>query len=122
MKIGGSASDHLANERTFLAYIRTALAFIGFGFVSARFAVFMREFSQIAHNRLPSGHGVSDSLGVAMVVMGIAVGCFGAYRYSAQLRAITDGRPNPLSIPAAVATAVGIALFGGLLAVVLFRL
>jgi putative membrane protein len=30
-------SDYLAVERTFLAWIRTGLAFMGFGFVVARF-------------------------------------------------------------------------------------
>jgi uncharacterized membrane protein YidH (DUF202 family) len=43
------ATDALANERTYLAYVRTALAFIGFGFVIARFSLFTREFAAFAH-------------------------------------------------------------------------
>ena len=34
------ASDYLAAERTFLAWIRTGLALMGFGFVVARFGLF----------------------------------------------------------------------------------
>ena len=43
------ATDTLANERTFLAYVRTALAFIAFGFVIARFSLFAREFAMLVH-------------------------------------------------------------------------
>ncbi|MBV9232636.1 MAG: DUF202 domain-containing protein, partial [Candidatus Eremiobacteraeota bacterium] len=43
------ATDTLANERTYLAYIRTALAFIAFGFVIARFSLFAREFASLMH-------------------------------------------------------------------------
>ena len=38
-----SPSDYLAAERTFLAWIRTGLALMGFGFVVARFGLFLRE-------------------------------------------------------------------------------
>ena len=37
-----SASDFLAAERTFLAWIRTGLALMGFGFVVARFGLFLQ--------------------------------------------------------------------------------
>ena len=46
-------SDYLAAERTFLAWIRTGLALMGFGFVVARFGLFLqalqggRQFSDI---------------------------------------------------------------------------
>jgi putative membrane protein len=36
-----SLSDYLAAERTFLAWIRTGLALMGFGFVVARFGLFL---------------------------------------------------------------------------------
>jgi putative membrane protein len=38
--------DYLAEERTFLAWIRTSLALIGFGFVVARFGLFLAEILQ----------------------------------------------------------------------------
>jgi putative membrane protein len=40
----GKASDHLANERTFLAWIRTSISIIVFGFVVAKFGITLREF------------------------------------------------------------------------------
>ncbi len=36
---------YMAAERTFLAWIRTGIAFMGFGFVVARFGLFLREIA-----------------------------------------------------------------------------
>ena len=121
MAAAGSATDHLANERTFLAYVRTSLAFIGFGFVIARFSVYMREFAQLQHQNTALTHGVSDTFGVIMVFIGVLVALFGAYRYARQAHAIREGKADPLSARAAIATAVAIAVFGGILAIVLHR-
>ncbi len=116
-----TARDHLANERTFLAYLRTALAFVGFGFVIARFAVFMREFAAVERHS-SSGPSVSVTFGIIMVFMGIVIGAFGAYRYIRQLRALAEGRPEELSVNAAVAIAGVIAVFGLVMAYVLYRI
>ena len=115
-----SIRDHLANERTFLAYVRTALAFVGFGFVIARFAVFMREFAVIERHS-EAGPGVSVTFGVVMVFMGIVIGGFGAYRYIRQLRALSVGRAEELSITSAIVIATIIGLFGTVMAYVLYR-
>src|SRR4051812_16870741 len=53
---GGSPSrarDHLANERTFLAWVRTALGLLGLGFVLARMGLFLE---QLALTSLPGSH------------------------------------------------------------------
>jgi putative membrane protein len=90
------ASDHLANERTYLAYIRTALSFIAFGFVVARFALFSREISLVAHITGPNA-GASKLLGVAMVLAGVAVGITGGVRYAATNCALRKGGSSALS-------------------------
>ncbi len=41
------ARDHLANERTFLAWIRTALGLIGMGFVLARMGLFLEQLASV---------------------------------------------------------------------------
>lgn len=115
-----AARDNLANERTFLAYVRTSLAFIGFGFVIARFAVFIREVAVVEHQSSPTG-SVSVGFGVAMVGMGLVLGVFGAYRYARQQRALAVGRPERLSITAAVAITVVLCTFGSTMAYLLYR-
>ncbi len=84
------ATDVLANERTFLAYVRTALAFIAFGFVVARFALFVEQLSQFAHVRL-SGPHYSTAFGAIMAIAGVAIGVLGAWRYAAADKALHTG-------------------------------
>lgn len=90
------ATDTLANERTYLAYIRTALAFIAFGFVIARFSLFAREFTALAH-RLNPEPGLSTTFGTLMAIFGIFVAVLGAWRYARTDRALREGRVSTLS-------------------------
>ena len=85
------ATDTLANERTYLAYIRTALAFIAFGFVIARFSLFAREFTLLVHRSNPEP-GLSTAFGTAMAVFGIIVALIGAWRYARTDRGLREGR------------------------------
>ncbi len=103
------ATDVLANERTFLAWIRTALALAGFGFVIARFALFTREFGLVTHSAVPEGGGLSSGLGGAMVVAGIVAAVYGSYRYVAMARGLRAGRVIALGDRAAIVS-------GGLIA------
>ena len=112
------ATDSLANERTFLAYARTALAFIGFGFVIARFSVFLREASIVAHLPIPSSH-LSSTFGALMAMAGALCGLYGGYRYVATARALRVGSVSPLPDAAAITVAITIALIGGVVAFVL---
>jgi putative membrane protein len=63
----------LAAERTFLAWIRTGIALMGFGFVVARFGLFLRELAA-AHQILSlRTTGLSLWLGTALLIIGIVV-------------------------------------------------
>jgi uncharacterized membrane protein YidH (DUF202 family) len=44
------SQQHLANERTFLSWLRTSIALIGLGFIVARFGLFLREFGLVIKN------------------------------------------------------------------------
>jgi putative membrane protein len=105
------ATDALANERTFLAYARTALAFIGFGFVIARFSLYLREAEAVAHLQ-PTPSGISTVFGAGMAAAGVACALYGAYRYVASARALRKGTVAPLSDGAAVVGALVIAAIG----------
>jgi putative membrane protein len=108
------ATDLLANERTFLAYLRTALTFVAFGFVVARFALFERELALLTHSNPPS-HGVSVLFGTLVALFGSALAAYGGLRYSAAARALREGRSAGLSTIAAtvmctIATVIGAAV------------
>jgi len=90
------ATDTLANERTYLAYIRTALAFIAFGFVIARFSLFAREFSTLTHHS-NAEPGFSTTFGTGMAIFGIFIALLGAWRYARTDRFLREGRISTLS-------------------------
>jgi putative membrane protein len=72
------ARDHLANERTFLAWVRTGVAIVVFGFAIGRFAIAMRQLTEFqGHTSKTTGISVwmgSSAMlgGVVMVVAGLA--------------------------------------------------
>lgn len=78
---------YLAAERTFLAWIRTGLALMGFGFIAARFGLFLREefTSGIA---MREHAGLSLPVGVTLIILGVVVNVCAGVRYHRQLRAI----------------------------------
>jgi putative membrane protein len=111
MAIGDSSKtrngDYMANERTFLAYLRTSLSFIAFGFVVARFSLFAQEFAFVTHQRTP-GFRFSTAFGVAMAAAGIVVALYGALRYARMHTAIADAKAEPM--PPGVAAGLGAVL------------
>ena len=114
------AADSLANERTYLAYVRTALSFVAFGFVVARFALFTREISIVTHITIPHA-GISKDFGIAMVLVGVVVGALGAVRYGRTERALREGRSAALSPLVANIGAALLFAIGAVVAADLFR-
>ncbi len=72
---------YLAVERTLLAWIRTGLAMMGFGFVVARFGLFLRTLER-QQDVLPREQG-SPSLwfGTAMILIGVVVQLLAGWQY-----------------------------------------
>ena len=66
-------TDHLANERTFLAWIRTGLATITFGFVVERFGLLVRELGLKGHLLPIVSINFSSLVGVTLTILGIAI-------------------------------------------------
>jgi len=94
--------DHQANERTFLAWLRTAIALIGFGFAIARFGIFLSKLqAAFTHQNTPSPSFLrSEIIGVALVSIGIVLIPLSLWRYNQVFRQIEleDYRPNRLLI------------------------
>ena len=115
-----NVTDQLANERTFLAYLRTALACIGFGFVIARFGLFVRELAATTGMHEATA-GVSAPLGVLMIGVGIVLAIFGGYRYALVARSIAQGTQAQLSVRAATAAVVALCGLGLITAFVIYH-
>jgi putative membrane protein len=80
-----------AAERTLLAWIRTGLALMGFGFVVARFGLFLREIA-VARQATPThSPGWSRGTGTALVVLGVAVTLLAAAEHRRILRRLDHG-------------------------------
>lgn len=94
--------EHQANERTFLAWLRTSLALIGFGFAISRFSLFLRQFQATVTQQEVSSPPFfnSENLGLSLVVFGIAVIALAAWRYNRVFWQIERGdyRPNRVLI------------------------
>ena len=74
------ARDHLANERTFLAWVRTGVATIIFGFAIGRFSIALREFLHL-QGRASETSGVTSWFGVISIAGGVLLILAGLSRY-----------------------------------------
>ncbi|HTW96008.1 MAG TPA: DUF202 domain-containing protein [Tepidisphaeraceae bacterium] len=110
-----NVSDHLANERTFLAWIRTSIAVMGLGFVVAKFAVWLRELSARLPGPPVTQHGnLSTYLGIAMIGVGAGLSILAAWRYRAVRLAILNG-----TLATADRTTIGVSVITALIAIAL---
>lgn len=109
-------SDHLANERTFLAWIRTSIAIMGFGFVVVKFALFVKQISLALNKRdavLPGG-GYSSQIGILLVAVGVIMALYSYLRYRITEKQLLNKAYKPSLVPALLLT-IGILIIGTLL-------
>jgi len=122
--------DHAANERTFLAWVRTAITIMAFGFLVEKFDLFLRIASgSLAGGSFPVGsQTVGNIAGLLLIVLGGAMMVFAAipFRQTALDINAKEVRPGPgerLDITlAALLTVLGATLFVYLAYTVLSRL
>ena len=77
---------YFAAERTMLAWLRTGITIMAFGFVIARFGLFLRLLQ--AEGAPAAGHGISPYLGSALVALGVVATAGGALEYQRFCRTI----------------------------------
>jgi uncharacterized membrane protein YidH (DUF202 family) len=94
---------HMANERTFLAWIRTSVGIMAFGFVVEKFALFMKQISLITAGSNPDGtiissHKYSAIMGVVIVILGALMGVFAFLRFKKVEKQINEDNFQPSAI------------------------
>jgi putative membrane protein len=107
---------YLAAERTFLAWIRTGLSMMGFGFVVARFGLFLREMEFSTHPLSLHSARFTLWVGTALILIGVFVNLFSALQHIHFVRAVKAGtevvdRPVTMAVVLALILAVtGVAM------------
>lgn len=88
---GSHATELLASERTFLAWIRTSIAVLSFGFAIIKFDVWTKQMLQGSGIQPGSTH-IAGSVGALMVIFGGAMSAIGAIHYRRTNKQILEGR------------------------------
>ncbi len=83
--------DYLAAEQTFLAWIRTGLALMGFGFVVARFGLFLQQIRVVEPGFQANRYGLSIWFGTALIVAGVMVDIFATWHHVRLVRQFNQG-------------------------------
>jgi uncharacterized protein (DUF302 family)/uncharacterized membrane protein YidH (DUF202 family) len=110
------ATDYLAAERTFLAWIRTGVALMGLGFVLARFGLFLQEFNFNLPDVKAPHYGLSLWFGTSLIFLGVFAAVFSLVRYLRLMDQLKQGqdsfsKPSTLGIVVAVLlAALGLAM------------
>jgi putative membrane protein len=118
-------ATEMAAERTMLAWIRTGLALMGFGFVVAKFGLFLQKLAEIKdiHLKVAANQSASVWIGIALVMLGVAVNVAAAIRFATLIRRLHAGeKARPMRWELAVSVAVIMALIGLGIAGYLLRL
>ncbi len=90
------AGEYLANERTFLAWVRTSIAVISLGFVVTKFSVWLRELAlRLNPQAAPRRLGASLPIGLTLMALGALLTALAARRYWVVNRRIVHGRVSP---------------------------
>lgn len=111
-------TDHAANERTFLAWVRTAIAVMAFGFLIERFDIFLSVVAGTQARALPvHGQKFANVAALAFIVVGIGMIVVATFRFFKIAKEIDRDETMPSAgslfdlVLAALLLLLGVALF-----------
>ncbi len=112
------ARDHLANERTFLAWVRTGAAIVVFGFAIGRFSIAMRQLTALQGHVVRTA-ALSVWMGSGAIVAGVVMVVAGLVRYRKTREQLDAGTFEPagfvVDLVAVLMVVVGVVLAGYLI-------
>jgi len=84
--------EHLANERTFLAWMRTSIGIMAFGFVVVKFALFVKQISMmLGKENLIHSTGYSGIVGIILVSVGAVTAILSFVKYKQTEKQLNEG-------------------------------
>ncbi|HSQ66677.1 MAG TPA: DUF202 domain-containing protein [Polyangiaceae bacterium] len=110
---------YLAEDRTFLAWIRSGIAMMGFGFVVARFGLFLRQLEAMRSGSPVQATAFSVILGTLLIVSGVMVTLVASVQYVGRIRSLQRG-VLPRLAPSKLALAVALVLSAAGLAMAIY--
>ena len=116
---------HMANERTFLSWIRTSIGIMAFGFVVEKFALFISQVAYFIGKTVPAGQyqtgqGYSSVFGVFLIGLGALMGVLAFIRYKKVEKQIDEDTYQP-SLILDILLTLSIVVIGVFLVIYLFH-
>jgi putative membrane protein len=106
MKKPGNPTDHLANDRTFLAWVRTGIGIMAFGFVVVKFSLFVKQIALLLDkNNMTPDRSYSEIVGIVLVAMGMVTVILAYIRYRQIEKQLKEGYYAPSSLLITLLTA-----------------
>ena len=115
-------SDHAANERTYLAWVRTGIAVMAFGFLVEKFDLFLKfaDLSAKANAARVPQHALGGIAGLALIILGPVLMAIATIRFLKTARDIdSDDQHLAMGSKFDIALSVLLTLLGGSLLVYL---